>query len=156
MVVEILEEAVEVTPEVTVPAGRTHVVPGVRVHRASALAPEDRWIWKGIPVLSPARLLLNLAGRLSGRPLRSAVWRTQAKDLVTVREIVALLSRVGPVKGSRRLADIVAPAPAPTRSALEDVVLDLLLDAGFEYPEVNKPLEIDIESSPTSAGPRSA
>ena len=92
MVVEILEEAVEVTPEVTVPAGR-----------------------------------------LSGRPLRSAARRAQVKDLVTVREIVALLSRIGPVKGSRRLADVVATAPAPTRSAREDVVLDLLLDAGFEH-----------------------
>ncbi|HLM31639.1 MAG TPA: DUF559 domain-containing protein [Solirubrobacterales bacterium] len=60
-----------------------------------------------------------------------------------MREIVALLSRVGPVKGSRRLADVVATAPAPTRRALEDVVLDLLLDAGFEHPEVNKPLIVD-------------
>ena len=32
------------------------------------------------------------------------------------------------------------PAPRPTRSVLEDIVLDLLLAAGFEHPDVNKPL----------------
>jgi hypothetical protein len=143
MLVGILEAGIEVTPEVTVLGGSTRVIRGVRVHRTGALAPEDRWTWRGIPVLSPARLLLNLAGRLTGRPLRSAVRRAQGKNLVTVQQIVALLSRVGPLKGSRRLAQVVATGPAPTRSALEDVVLDLLLDGGFEPPDVNKPLMVD-------------
>ena len=31
-------------------------------------------------------------------------------------------------------------AAAPTRSVLEDVVLDLILDAGLARPDVNKPL----------------
>jgi hypothetical protein len=134
MLVGILEAGIEVTPEVTVLGGSTRVIRGVRVHRTGALAPEDRWTWRGIPVLSPARLLLNLAGRLTGRPLRSAVRRAQGKNLVTVQQIVALLSRVGPLKGSRRLAQVVATGPAPTRSALEDVVLDLLLDAASSTP----------------------
>ncbi len=38
---------------------------------------------------------------------------------------------------------IVATGPAPTRSVLEDAVLDLLLRGGFAYPDVNVPLVLD-------------
>ena len=34
----------------------------------------------------------------------------------------------------------MATGPAPTRSELEDVVLDLILRGGFAHPQVNEPL----------------
>ena len=36
----------------------------------------------------------------------------------------------------------MATGPAPTRSELEDVVLDLLLRADLEHPDVNVPLTV--------------
>jgi very-short-patch-repair endonuclease len=50
---------------------------------------------------------------------------------------------MAPRRGSGKLARIIATGPAPTRSVLEDVVLDLILRAGFEHPDVNRPLWID-------------
>jgi very-short-patch-repair endonuclease len=50
------------------------------------------------------------------------------------------MTRLGPRRGTATLRRLVAARPAPTRSVLEDIVLDLLLAAGFEQPDVNQPL----------------
>jgi hypothetical protein len=41
------------------------------------------------------------------------------------------------------LARILATGPAPTRSVLEDAVLDLMLRGGLAHPDVNVPLWLD-------------
>lgn len=51
--------------------------------------------------------------------------------------------RLSPRRGCRALAGIVAGGPAPIRSVLEDMVLELLLGADFVHPDVNKALVID-------------
>jgi hypothetical protein len=66
---------------------------------------------------------------VTDRLLRRLVRRAQALHRVNVPQLAS----------SSRLAPIVATGPAPTRSELEDVVLDGLLPA-FEHPDVNKPL----------------
>jgi very-short-patch-repair endonuclease len=130
-------------PEVTVPGPAAHVRPGLRVHRSSRLAAEDHARRDGVPVTAPARTLVDLAGMLGPRPLRRAVREAQARHVVDVRQILQALDRLGPRPGSAKLARIVATDPAPTRSELEDVVLDLLVRAGLEHPDVNVPLELD-------------
>ena len=50
------------------------------------------------------------------------------------------MSRLGRRPGVGNLARIVATGPAPTRSVLEDVLLDLLLRGGLAHPDVNVPL----------------
>ena len=50
------------------------------------------------------------------------------------------MERLGPRRGTAILRNVIATGPAPTKSVLEDVVLDLLLVAGFEHPDVNRPL----------------
>ena len=40
-------------------------------------------------------------------------------------------------RGAARLAQIIATGPAPTKSELEDVVLDLILRGGHVHPDVN-------------------
>jgi hypothetical protein len=107
-----------------------------RVHRTAALADRDRRRFNGIPVTSPARTLLDLAARLDGQPLRSAVRRAQGNHRVNVREICEVLARLGPRRSSRRLATVIAEGPAPTRSVLEDVVFDPILRGGFARPDV--------------------
>jgi predicted transcriptional regulator of viral defense system len=127
-------------PDVTVIGAGTRVQPRIRVHRTAEFADRDRRRLQGIPLTSPARTLLDIAATLDGAPLRSAVRRAQGTKRVNVREICEVIGRLGPRKGSRRLATVVAEGPAPTRTVLEDVVLDLILNGGLAHPDVNKPL----------------
>ena len=121
-------------------ASRAARHPGIRVHRTSHLSARDRTRTQLVPVTAPARTLLDLAAILDDRPLRSLVRRAQGLKRVNVRQLNEVLTRLGPRRGSRRLARVIATGPAPTRSVLEDIVLDLLLEGGFEHPDVNKPL----------------
>jgi very-short-patch-repair endonuclease len=110
---------------------------GVRVHRTRFLGVNEVTRHDGIPVTSPARTLIDLAGMLDSRPLRRAVRQAQSLQRVNVRQIVEAMARLGPRRGVTKLARIVATGPAPTRSELEDVVLDLILRGGILHPDVN-------------------
>ena len=127
-------------PEVTAPTFRAHR--GIRAHRSSVLEVRDVTKHQGIPITTPARTLVDLASRLHYKPLRRAVREAQ-RSLVTIRTILETLDRLGPRRGTANLTKILATGPAPTRSELEDTVLDLLLNAGFRHPDVNVPLTID-------------
>ena len=129
-------------PEVTVHGPGTRVHPGVRVHRTEFRGPGEVTRHRGIPVTSPTRTLLDLAGILDERSLRRVVRGAQARRLVTVEGLLAALTRPGPRRGRTRLAQLVVGGPAPTRSVLEDVVLDLMLRGGLAHPDVNVPLRI--------------
>jgi hypothetical protein len=59
------------------------------------------------------------------KPHRRAVREALARNRITPRDATTLLHD---------------DAPVPTRSALEDLVLDLIERAGLEMPEVNRPL----------------
>jgi hypothetical protein len=127
-------------PEVTVVRSRTPFHPNLRAHRTGRLDALDVESWNGIPITSPARTLIDLAPWLTERRLRRIVRRAQALRLVTVEQIVDALRRHRGRRGIRRLARVIATGSAPTRSVLEDVVLDLILAAGIEHPDVNVPL----------------
>ena len=111
----------------------------LRVHRTSVLGRPDVTTHERIPVTSPARTLIDLAATANDKLLRSAVRRALARRRVSIRQLVATRRRLGPRRGTARLDRVLATA-APTRSELEDVVLDLIVDAGFAGPDVNKPL----------------
>jgi hypothetical protein len=126
-------------PHVTAPANRR--VPGIRVHRSS-LEPPDVARHRGIPVTTPARTLIDLAAILNERALRHAVRRAQGHRRISLPHMLRTLDRLGARRGTATLRRIIATGPAPTRSVLEDVVLDLFLGAGFEHPDVNKPITV--------------
>jgi hypothetical protein len=130
-------------PEVTVVGAGTRLHPGIRVHRTKLLDPRDRRQHKGIPVTSPARTLVDLASIVYYRRLRRAVRQAQSLRLVTLGQIAETMNRLGPRRGVRNLRRILATGPAPTRSDLQDVVLDLILGGGLKHPDVNAPLTID-------------
>lgn len=115
--------------DVTVPTANTRTHPGVRVHRALALdAINDR----GIRTTVPLKTLHDCALETSDRLLRRLVRRAQALHRVSVRQLAT----------SNRLAAIAATGPAPTRSELEDIVLDALMPV-FAHPDVNQPLYVN-------------
>ncbi|MGH2761071.1 MAG: DUF559 domain-containing protein [Thermoleophilaceae bacterium] len=127
-------------PEVTVLGSATRVHRGLRVHRTTVLEPFDVACFQGIPITSVARTLIDLASILPYRRLRRAVRQAQSLKLIELRHLVEALARLGPRRGVRKLARILVTGPAPTRSELEDAVLDLLLGGGIAHPDVNVPL----------------
>jgi very-short-patch-repair endonuclease len=124
-------------PEVTVTTKRAHR--GIRAHRSQSI---DAGYYRGIPTTTPARTLIDLAATLDYRPLRRAVREAQ-RTLVTIPQILQALDRLGPRPGIANLTKILATGHAPTRSELEDAVLELLLNAGFEPPQVNVPIRVE-------------
>ena len=114
--------------------------PRIRGHRTSYLPPEHVTTVRGIPVTTPERTLLDLAGVLAEERLRRAVRQSRFLKLTTVRSLVEVLHGPGPKRGRKKLARILAKSAAPTQSELEDVVLGLILRGGFTHPLVNAPL----------------
>jgi hypothetical protein len=129
-------------PEVTVVGTTPRAHHGIRVHRTRALHAQDVARHEAIPVTSPPRTLVDLASVIPYRPWRRAVRQAQALGRANVAQLVSALGRSGRRPGLAKLRRIVAAGPAPTRSELEDVVLDLIRDAGLAHPEVNVPLRL--------------
>lgn len=122
-------------------AARAHE--GIRVHRTSLLEPIDVIRHQGIPVTAPARTLVDLASVVAPRTLRRAIREAQSLRLVELSQLAEVTRRLGPRRGSRKLARIIATGPAPTRSDLEDAVLDLMLAGGLAHPDVNVPIVLE-------------
>jgi very-short-patch-repair endonuclease len=129
-------------PEVTVVGTSTRTHRGVRVHRTSQLERRDTFLRQGIPVTSPAWTLMDIASRLDYRRLRRAARQAQSLGRVSIPQLVEILGRSGGRRGSSKLARVVATGPAPTRSELEDAVLDLILRGGLAHPRVNEALRL--------------
>jgi Protein of unknown function (DUF559)/Transcriptional regulator, AbiEi antitoxin len=129
-------------PEVTVVGTSTRTHRGVRVHRTSQLERRDTFLRQGIPVTSPAWTLMDIASRLDYRRLRRAARQAQSLRRVSIPQLVEILGRLGGRRGSSKLARVVATGPAPTRSELEDAVLDLILRGGVAHPQVNEALRL--------------
>lgn len=129
-------------PEVTVRGTTTRLHRGVRVHRTRVLDPPDVTRRAGLESTSPARTLLDLAPALEYRGLRRIVRNAQSLHLVNVPGLLDVLDRLAPRPGSRKLARIVATGPVPTRSELEDAVLELVLAGGLARPDVNVPIVV--------------
>jgi hypothetical protein len=130
--------------DVTIGSG-TRDIDGIRVHRSRTLE-RDVFVRHGIRVTSPARTLLDLAAVLPERSLRRMARRAQAQRAVTIREIHELLARANGHHGAERLRAVIADGPAPTRSDLEDLLLDLLDKAKIQRPEINAPLRFEDET----------
>lgn len=124
---------------------------GIRLHVVRALMEHDRSRCGGLAVTTPARTLLDLADVLPGdRALRRAVHEAQVQRRVNLDQLRGQLRGAIGRRGAPRLAAIVTAGPAPTRSELEDVTLELLRGHGFPEPEVNVrlhnlpvPVEVD-------------
>jgi hypothetical protein len=139
--------------ELTVSGSGSRSRPGLRIHRTRSLDPRDVTRHNGIPVTTPARTLLDLADELPDKGLRRAVRQAQALQLTNVRLIADVLTRANGRHGARRLAALISDGPAPTRSELEDLVLELVLRGGLQRPQINRPLAA---STPICGGPSSA
>jgi len=110
---------------------------GIRVHAVRDLDTRDHTSVDGIPITTVARTLLDLAEVAGDRTLRRAVREAYVQRRVDERALRDVLGRSRGRHGAPRLAAIVASGFVPTRSELEDRVLDLLLAHGLPRPAVN-------------------
>ncbi len=129
-------------PDVTVPRNGGRKIDGIRVHRRR-LDPRDVWTRDGIRVTSPARTLLDLAATMGPKALRRTVRQAQAERHVNVRALLEILQRHPGHRGAACLRAVIADGPAPTRSDLEDLVLDVIDAGGIKRPELNTWLTLD-------------
>jgi hypothetical protein len=113
-----LLEPIERFPDVTAPTGRARR--GINTHRSGSLL-SDVVVHRGIPTTTPQRTLQDLE-RLNA----------PHKTLTRARRQAQTLGLIASTSEPR----------APTRSVLEDLVLDLIADAGLAHPDVNVPLKI--------------
>lgn len=136
--------------QVTVPTsnGRARR-PGIEVHRSQRLSGIDVTIERGIPVTSPARTLLDLAGVLDRQSLARAVERAETLRIFDLRALRAVLDANPKRPDTRMLAQVLAnydPAGGTTRSELERLFLELCAAHGVPRPRLNArvgPYEVD-------------
>lgn len=90
-------------PEVTVPTTAHRRRPGIVIHRVRELHPLDTDKWHDIPILTPARTLLDLAPRLSADQLGRACHAAWHRHRTSPAEIEACIARNPHKKGIAKL-----------------------------------------------------
>jgi very-short-patch-repair endonuclease len=134
--------------DVIAQGGRGRGIDGIRLHRVRPPRPYEVGTVDGIPCTSPARTLVDLAGTVGDRTLRSAFERaTQRRYLdPTAIEASADPGRRG-IGSLRTLVEEwrrAAPLAKKGRlkSPLEAKVLPLLVQRNLPAPLLNAPVEI--------------
>lgn len=133
------------------PAGWIHVTadhfratrPGIVAHRAT-MPDADVTHSRGIPLTTPARTLLDLAGDVRSATLRRLVKKAEFEGLVGRSALVEVLERHPKRPGRRKLAAMVADGVLDTgrsRSELEDRFLEFCRTRGLPLPRTNQRVE---------------
>lgn len=129
-------------PEVSIPRGRRHRQPGVRVHESTDLDRCDVHTISGIPVTDPARTLLDVGRYLGPAALGRAVEQARRRNLVTWPDLIRCLvdhARQGR-HGIRRLRLVIASGMTideVTDTDSELIALTLLREHGFPEPTLH-------------------
>ncbi|HEV7523422.1 MAG TPA: hypothetical protein VGP92_00555 [Acidimicrobiia bacterium] len=97
-------------PELIVPQARGLRAAGIVVHRVAGIGDEDVVRVRGLPITSPVRTIIDLAGVLDEAHLGVALAAARARRLVTVRAVRVRLDEIGSVgrPGSARLRTLLA------------------------------------------------
>lgn len=123
-------------PEVTARTERR--VAGVRTHRAREIHPADTTTWRGIPVTSVARTLVDCAAVLPLDDLARACHEAGVRHGTTPREVEAALTRKPNAAGAPKLRRILHGEVLVTLSKLEKRFLERLGEAGLPLPATNR------------------
>lgn len=134
--------------DVIPPSWSGREIQGIRWHRVRLPEGTEVEIRDGIPCTSPARTLVDMAGRCGWASLRRLVEQAAILRLLDVDEIDRILAQ-GRRLGAPRLRAVLAPwrsegEPAPKlRSRLEARLLPRLVEEGLPRPRCNARLQID-------------
>lgn len=120
-------------------------VDGVWLKARRTLGEEDRATTRGIPVTSPARTLVDIAGMLTAAQLQSTLGEADRRGLLDTAAVREALRRTKGRHGQgyRRLIAALAAhehyGAVLLRSELEERFLGLVLEAGLPRPRLNAP-----------------
>jgi hypothetical protein len=123
-------------PEVTAPTERR--VKGVETHRARR-AKRETTTWRGIPVTTPARTLVDLAAVSDETQLARACHEAGVRHRTTPKQVEAVLARCPNAPGAGRLGAVLRRDVHVTLSKLESRFLGCLRAAGLPLPVTNRP-----------------
>ena len=112
---------------------------GVRVTRTRNLEPDEVAFIGWLPVTSPARTLLDLAGVVDEVRLEQAVAEAQVRRLVIEADLRRQLARSNGRRGAAALRSLLGRGaePALTRSEAERRLLSLIRGGFLPEPETN-------------------
>lgn len=113
--------------------------PGIRLHRVSTLGPEETSVLDSIPITTPARTILDLAGFLEPNALEGTLARAERRRLTDREAVSDLVAGRRWLRGGPALRALLArdTAPAFTRSEAEDRFLRLVRRGHLPAPETN-------------------
>ena len=123
-------------PEVTAPGPRR--AKGVRTRRSPRMDSRDATIWRGIPVTTVPRTLLDLAGVLSEEALARACHEAGVRHGTTPAQVEAVLARRPNSPGAAKLRAVLRGDVRVTLSKLERKFLERLRRAGLPLPDTNR------------------
>jgi very-short-patch-repair endonuclease len=124
-------------PEVTAPTERR--VRGVKTHRSRNMDPRDTIRWRGIPITTVARTLVDLSSVLSLDALARACHEAGIRHRTTPAHVEATLARCPTAKGAGNLRRVLHGDVHITLSKLERRFLGLLRDNDLPLPVTNRP-----------------
>jgi predicted transcriptional regulator of viral defense system len=123
-------------PEVITPTERR--VRGVKTRRSRRMSPEDATTWRGIPVTTVARTLLDLAAVLPVDDLARACHEAGVRHGTTAAEVEAVLARRPGSRGAAVLRRILHGDVRVALSRLEARFLARLREARLAMPQTNR------------------
>ena len=133
--------------DITVPNQRGRAIDGIRCHK-STLRLSETGDCRGVPCTSPARTLVDCAGEVGMRTLRSMFERAAAKRMLDLEAVNASMrpGRTG-TAALRKLTEewrLAAPIAWNSRlkSPLEAMVLPLIVRQGLPAPRCNAPVPL--------------
>lgn len=124
-------------PEVT--TRRNRRVPGVIVHRVRRLDPRDVTTWRGIPLTTVPRTLVDLAAILDDDALARAAHEADVLHGVAQQHVEEVFARRPNARGAARLRAIVTGDSPTALSRLEELFLAAVRRAGLPAPQTNRP-----------------
>ncbi|MFL5824518.1 MAG: type IV toxin-antitoxin system AbiEi family antitoxin, partial [Solirubrobacteraceae bacterium] len=109
--------------DVTVPGRSRTKRPGIDIHRATNLTPDDITLVDNIPVTSVARTLLDLAEVVAQRPLERAFDESEVLEVFDLHAIEDQLARNATRPGAKAVRRVLEEhyiGSTPTQSELEE------------------------------------
>ena len=122
-------------PEVTAPTERR--VRGVTCRHCRHLHPEDKTLWRGIPVTTVARTIVDISRPLPAPALARALHDAGIKHRLTPAAIEAVLARRPNAPGAAKLRAVLYGREPVTLSTLEARFLALLRANNLPLPRTN-------------------
>jgi hypothetical protein len=127
-----------VAPRAEVVARGERRIEGVRVVRSRGLDGRDAFVWRGVPVTSVARTMVDVASVLSLDALARAFHEAGIRYGTTPAHVDAVLERRPNSRGAANLRAVVHGDEPVTLSTLERRFLRALREAGLPLPETNR------------------